>query len=149
MDHRGTPHLVHLTAALPDARLLRLPRARGQRVAGVSGAVWITEEGRTEDIILRAGESVTLQGSGTALVMALGSADIEVVPAPGPEDRAAVWLDAVEHFQDYERAARRLRAIAFRDAIARLGCELRALGRRIAGALGATVAPQRPCGGTA
>lgn len=145
MDHRGTPHLVHLSAALPDARLLRLPHARGQRIASLSGAVWITEEGRSEDIILRAGESVTLQSPGTALVMALGSADVEVVPAPAPEDAAAVWLDAVEHFEHYERTARRLRAAAFRDVFATLACELRGLGRRIAAALGANVAPQSPC----
>jgi hypothetical protein len=147
MDHRGTPNLVHLTAA--DARILRVPHARGQRIASLCGAVWITEEGRPEDIILRAGESVTLQGPGTALVMALGSADVEVIPAPALEDRSARWQDAVDHFEDYDRAARRLRAEAFRNVLVALACEVRGLGRRIAAAFGVSVAPQRPCGGTA
>ena len=69
MDIRGTPHLVHLTAALPGARLLRLPDGSGHRIVSLSGDVWITEQGRQEDIILRAGEAVTLQSPGTALIM--------------------------------------------------------------------------------
>jgi hypothetical protein len=149
MDIRGTPHLVHLTAALPDARILRLDNARGHRIISLSGDVWITEQDRPEDIILRAGDSVTLRTHGTALVMAFNSADIEVAPPPAPEDSTAAWIDAVENFEAYDRAARRLRAQAFRDTFVAVGHKLRRIGHRIAAALGVTAAPQRPCQGCA
>jgi Protein of unknown function (DUF2917) len=149
MDYRGTPHLVHLTKALPDGRLLRLPDARGHRIVSLSGDVWITEQGRTEDIILRAGEAVTLQAPGTALIMALGSADIEVIP-PAALDMRDARTDATLDFERYEQLARRLRAEAFRDAFETIGCTLRRIGRWIAAALGATAATATgPCHGTA
>ena len=81
--------------------------------------------------------------------MALGSADIEVVPPSAPEDLSAVWVDAVEHFDEYDQAARRLRAQAFLDLAAAIGCNVRRVGRRIVAALGGTVAPQNPCRGAA
>ncbi|MCG6877019.1 MAG: DUF2917 domain-containing protein [Betaproteobacteria bacterium] len=149
MDIRGTPHLVHLTAALPEARVLRVPDARGHRIVSLSGDVWITEQDRHEDIVLHAGQSVTLQAPGMALVMAFGSADIEVVPPPAPEDWTAVWTDAVENFEAYDQNARRLRAEAFRDAFVAVGRTIRRVGQRIAAALGATAAPQKPCHGCA
>ena len=145
MDIRGTPHLVHLSAALPETRLLRLPHARGHRIASLSGDLWVTEENHTRDIIVHAGGSVTLEGPGTALVMALGSADIEVVPPPAAEDPTAAWLDAVENFEHYERSARRLRAEAFRELAATIACKVRYAGRRFAAFLGAAAAPQNPC----
>jgi Protein of unknown function (DUF2917) len=149
MDHRGTPHLVHLSKALPDGRLVRLPGARGHRIVSLSGDVWITEEGSTEDIILRAGEAITLRAPGTALVMALGSADIEVIP-PVAWDMRDARTDAALDFERYEEVARRLRAEAFRDAFETIGCTLRRIGRRIAVALGATAATTiDPCRGTA
>jgi hypothetical protein len=149
MDNRGTPHLVHLTAALPGSRLLRLPDGSGHRIVSLSGDVWITEQGRPEDIILHAGESVTLQSSGTALIMAFGSADIEVVPPPAREDLTAIWSDAAENFEVYDHAARRLRAQAFADVIATIGCNVRHVGQRISAALRGTPVVQNPCHGAA
>ncbi len=149
MDIRGTPHLVHLTAALPGSRLLRLPDGRGHRIVSLSGDVWVTEQGQQQDIVLRAGETVTLQSPGTALIMAFGSADIEVVPPPAREDLSAAWTDAVEHFEEYEHSARRLRAQAFSDAISALGCSVRRMARRITAALGGTSVVHGPCHGAA
>lgn len=149
MDIRGTPHLIHLSAALPETRLLRLPHGRGHRITSLSGDIWVTEQDRPEDIILRPGESVTLQSPGTALVMAFASADIEVVPPPAVEDPTAAWLDAVENFEDYDRAARRLRAEAFRDLAATIACKARNAVHRIAVFLGAAATPRDPCGGMA
>ena len=149
MDIRGTPHLVHLSAALPETRLLRVPNARGHRIASLSGDVWVTEQDRPEDIILRAGESVTLRSPGTALVMAFGSADIEIVPPPAADDPTAAWLDAVENFEQYEQSARRLRAEAFREIAATIACKGRYAARRLAAFLGGAVAPRDPCRGTA
>jgi hypothetical protein len=138
MDDRGTPHLVHLTKALPNSRVLRLPEARGHRIVSLSGDVWITEQNRREDIILHAGDTVTLRAPGTALIMAFGSADIEVVPPAAREDVTEAWTGAAVNFERYEHVARRLRAEAFRDTFLAIGCALRRMGRRIAAALGAT-----------
>jgi len=149
MERYGTPHLVHLTAALPEARVLRLPDARGHRIVSLSGDVWITEQGHQEDIILRAGDAVMLRAAGMALVMAFDSADIEVVPPPAAEDPTAAWIDAAEHFEAYEQAARRLRAEAFRDAFVAVGRRIRSAGQRIAAALGAAGASRTPCTGSA
>jgi len=149
MDIRGTPHLVHLTAALPGSRVLRLQDGIGHQIASLSGDVWITEEGRQEDIVLRAGETVTLQSPGVALIMAFGSADIEVVPPPAREALTVAWTDAVEHFEEYERSARRLRAQAFADVIATIGCSVRRTARRITAALRGTSAVHSPCHGAA
>jgi len=149
MDIRGTPHLVHLSSALPETRLLRVPHAYGHRITSLSGDIWVTEQGRTEDIILRSGESVTLQSSGTALVMAFGSADIEVVPPPAREDLTAAWVDAAENFEQYDRAARRLRAEALREIAVAIACKVRYAARRITAFLGAAAAPADPCRGTA
>jgi Protein of unknown function (DUF2917) len=150
MDHRGTAHLVHLTDALPEGRLLRLPDARGHRIVTLSGDVWVTEQDRTEDIVLHAGDAVTLKAPGTALIMAFGSADIEVIPPPSGVEAIDAASDARVNFERYEQIARRLRAEAFRDAFVTLGCALRRLGSRIAAALGATpVTGSGPCRGTA
>lgn len=149
MDIHGTPNLHHLSASAPDARFLRLPRARGYRIVSLSGDVWITEQDRQDDIILRAGDAVTLESTGTAIVMALNSADIEVVPPPAPEDVSAAWIDAVEHFEEYDQAARRLRAQAFLDVAASIACNVRSLGRRIVAALGGRAVSPAPCRGAA
>jgi hypothetical protein len=150
MDHRGTPHLVHLTDALPDGRVLRLPGGRGHRIVSLSGDVWITEQDRREDIILHAGDAVTLSAPGTALIMAFGSADIEVVPPTAHEDMTEAWTDATVNFERYERVARRLRAEAFRDGLGAIGCAVRGMVGRIAAALGATrVTATGPCRGAA
>jgi Protein of unknown function (DUF2917) len=149
MDIRGTPHLVHLTVALPDARILRVPDARGHRIVSLSGDVWITEEGRQEDIILHAGDAVALQSPGTALVMAFDSADVEIVPPPAPADLTPAWVGAVDHVEQYERTARRLRAEAFGEMAKALGGAVRRIGQRIAAALGGKAARQDPCHGAA
>lgn len=138
MDRRGTPHLVHLTDAVPETRLLRLPNARGYRVVSLSGVLWVTEEHRTEDIILQPGDAVTLRSPGTALVTPLGSADIEIVPPPADSR----WTDRPMNVERYGEEARRLRAAAFRDALVAIGRALRRAARRVAlGARGAATDP--------
>lgn len=145
MDQRDTLNHIHLDETRPGGRFLRLADADGYRIVSMSGDLWITTHNSPEDIILRSGDAVTLESRGAALIMALGSADVEVVPPPAREDLSAVWVDAVEHFDEYDRAARRLRAEAFADVAGWIGCELRRLGRRITAALGATVGPVTPC----
>lgn len=69
---------IHLFSNRP----LRLNKARGLRIACVSGTIWITIAGQQEDIFLRPGEQHTLRNNGLALVEAIGSGSIRLHQAP-------------------------------------------------------------------
>lgn len=56
--------IVQLT---PD-ELFRLRGARGARLEALSGALWVTEEGRPQDGCLPAGAQYVVQGNGLVLV---------------------------------------------------------------------------------
>ena len=64
-----------------------LHEARGASVVCVSGALWLTQEGRDEDVILQPGESLRITRDGLTLVTAMRSSELRVVePArPGRE----------------------------------------------------------------
>lgn len=64
------------TIDLQRGRLLGLRRGAGKTVTAHAGAVWITEEGRLDDVVLGPGESFTLGGRGLALIEAIGDASI-------------------------------------------------------------------------
>jgi hypothetical protein len=68
------------TIDLRRGRLLRLPRSTGKTVTARTGAVWITEEGRLEDVVLAPGESYTLGRRGVALIEAFDDASISLEP---------------------------------------------------------------------
>ncbi|MCL4802266.1 MAG: DUF2917 domain-containing protein [Burkholderiales bacterium] len=125
MDYSVTPHLVHLSPAVPGRRTLRLPNAQGHRVAALSGEIWVTQERRRDDIVLRPGESVELEGRGLALVTAFEPADVEVIP---PAERPATIprLTGAD-VASYERRARRMRAEAINALVAAAWRRLRGL----------------------
>jgi hypothetical protein len=64
------------TIDLHRGRLLRLRRAAGKTVTAHAGSVWITEEGRLDDVLLGPGESFTLGRRGLTLIEAIGDASI-------------------------------------------------------------------------
>lgn len=66
------------TIDLQRGRLLRLPRSAGKTVTARTGAVWITEEGGLEDVVLAAGESYTLGRRGVAIIEAFDDASISL-----------------------------------------------------------------------
>jgi hypothetical protein len=66
------------TIDLRRGRVLRLPGGAGQTITARSGAVWITEEGRLDDVVLAAGESARLGRRGLALVEAFEDASISL-----------------------------------------------------------------------
>ena len=93
MDLRATPNLVHLNDTGSGRRMLHLEPALGHRVVALSGSVWITQAGSPEDYVLRAGESLTLDSPGMAVVTSFGPADVEVV---APTDaNAQPWPPAI------------------------------------------------------
>lgn len=65
-------------ALLAPGELLRLETAQGVEVSVESGLVWITEESRTEDIWLAAGQCARLQGRGLALVEAIAGTHVHI-----------------------------------------------------------------------
>lgn len=69
------------TIDLQRGRILRLHRGAGKTVTARTGAVWITEEGRLDDVVLRPGESFTLGRRGLALVEAFSDASVSVAAA--------------------------------------------------------------------
>jgi hypothetical protein len=130
MDYVAGPKLHHLDRALPERRVLKLMRGRGARVVCVAGDVWVTEDGRYDDVVLVAGESAVLERDGMAMITTFDSADVEIVPpaVAGTESFELPAIDA-ELVERYTRSARRMRAqamaTAFADAVEWLRVKLR------------------------
>ncbi|WP_291991063.1 DUF2917 domain-containing protein [Candidatus Accumulibacter sp. ACC007] len=66
---------------------IRLMSARGVRVICTAGRVWLTVEGEAGDILLAAGESHLVRGSGLALLEAIGKGRVRFEPAAKPWQR--------------------------------------------------------------
>jgi hypothetical protein len=134
MDNAAGPKLYHLDRSLPARRVLKLHAAQGARVVSLAGDVWITEDGRYDDVVLAAGESAVLERNGMAMITTFDSADVEIVPPAiaGAKresllpERPAIDFDLVAR---YTRSARRMRAqamaAAFADAVEWLRARLR------------------------
>jgi hypothetical protein len=135
MDLHANPNLVHLSSAGPGQRALHLPRASGYRLAVLSGEVWITQTGRIEDYVLRAGDALTLDSPGAAVVTSFGPADVEVIaPAapPAPATPAPLpWPPAIsaETIERAQRQAHELRSQAIDDLLTAGVARLRDLAR--------------------
>jgi hypothetical protein len=59
--------------------LLRIENARDMRLRVESGAVWITQERDTRDVMLESGESFQLDRDGTTLMSACGSEQFSLI----------------------------------------------------------------------
>ncbi len=127
MDLRATPNLVHLSDAGPGQRLLHLTPAAGYRLVAVSGEVWITQAGQIADYVLRAGEALTLDSPGTAIVTSFGPADIEVIAPPAAA--SLEWPPAVsaEVVEQAQRRAHQLRAQVVHEMFVAAAARIRGL----------------------
>lgn len=137
MDHLNGANLHHLDRHVPGARVLKLKHARGTRIVAVAGDIWITEDGRHDDVVLAAGESAALERDGMAMITTFDSADVEVVPPAGAATAMGETRPIDGELIDRQiRAAHRLRAqamaAAFADGVEWLRAKLRP-------------APQREC----
>jgi hypothetical protein len=56
--------------------LLPMHHASGTRIACLEGVLWITQEADRNDIVLEAGDTLTIENEGEALVQALQGARI-------------------------------------------------------------------------
>ncbi len=60
-------------------RTIALDNARGTTVVCVRGSMWITEQRRSDDLVLEPGERYVLSGNGKALITALGAGAIKLI----------------------------------------------------------------------
>ena len=92
----GTTQTI-TTSYLEDGQLLILDARSRSRVRVLGGAVWLTEEDDTDDMLLCAGARHAL-GHGRALVEARGRARVQVtVDEAGAMDRIASGLELAFH----------------------------------------------------
>lgn len=120
MNASKNPLVTHLDRAMTGYGILRIPRARGVRLTCLSGELWITEDRSSEDIILTAGNTRTLQSPGLALVTALENADVQLEPASTAYSRVGLLSPIVQHdFLNRARELRRQSAHEWFDAVAR------------------------------
>jgi hypothetical protein len=99
MENGMNIELANSTLTLARDGLVALRDAQGAHVACLTGALWITEDHEHGDIILEAGESVTLRRRGLTLVMALQPASLRlserrVAPVQRLATRLSRWLPA-------------------------------------------------------
>jgi hypothetical protein len=66
-----------------------LHQAAGARVVCLTGALWLTQQGLAEDVILQAGESLRVTSGGLTLVTALRGSEVRVIQ-PGMARSAIV-----------------------------------------------------------
>jgi len=90
---RGAAMEVSLSALslrLPQGATMRLEAARGAELRVRGGTLWLTEEGRPDDVFLGPGASWRLRADGRTVVEADSASDFELVGAGSPW-RIAPW----------------------------------------------------------
>ena len=65
-----TPRLTPVPRHLRSREVLNIRDGKGLTVRCMAGALWITQDGDTDDVVLRAGECFVLDRPGLALVSA-------------------------------------------------------------------------------
>jgi Protein of unknown function (DUF2917) len=65
-----TPRLNPIPRHLRAREVLNIRHGRGLAVRCLAGALWVTQDGDTDDVVLKAGECFVLDRDGLALVSA-------------------------------------------------------------------------------
>ena len=68
--------LEHTGVKLAQNDTINIIDGKGARIRARAGSVWITQEHDVRDVILRPGQSFTLDRNGTAVIEALSDAEI-------------------------------------------------------------------------
>lgn len=78
---------------LKPKQVVKVRNGKGHSVICHSGSVWVTQDGDSRDVILRAGESFTLDRNGPALVQAFEQGAISIArSALQPRNGVRSWL---------------------------------------------------------
>lgn len=81
-----------LVNGLRKGQLLALRGRRGARIESRRGAVWITQDGDPNDVVLDAGEAHVLDRDAPVLIQALDAACVSVHGANAPATaRSRLW----------------------------------------------------------
>jgi len=67
--------------SLPRDGVVHLEDAEGASVICLSGALWLTQEGREDDVILHPGESLRVANDGLTLITALRGGELRITEA--------------------------------------------------------------------
>jgi hypothetical protein len=70
------------TIDLGYEQMLLLESRQGARIKVIYGGVWLTEEGRPDDVFAASGDEVALKSRGLAVVEGLGYARVQVSEPP-------------------------------------------------------------------
>ena len=101
-----------LVNGLRKGQLMALRGRRGESIESRRGAVWVTQDGDLNDVVLDAGQTHVLERDATVLIQALDAACVSVQPSPVAGTSTAAL----------PRAWQRLRAaIGLRPALGALG----------------------------
>jgi hypothetical protein len=82
LDRRAVMALVDEgdAVSLSRDRMLSLRNAQDSRVHCFSGLLWVTEDKRVTDLVLKPGESFVIRHQGLVLVMALEDSRVSIKP---------------------------------------------------------------------
>ena len=61
---------------LKTGQIIAILETRGMRLSCASGSLWVTEEGRSQDVVLYQGQNFKLGGRGLVVVQALSDAHL-------------------------------------------------------------------------
>lgn len=81
---------------LPADRPIRLNRAQGIRLRCITGTIWITVAGQTEDIFLSPGESWQIAGNGLCLIESIADGRFRL-ELPHRMSWLKKWLGGIRH----------------------------------------------------
>ena len=73
--------------------LITLPRCRGDSVICTRGILWVTEDNRPHDIVLREGERYISKGAGPVIVNAFEASTFRVALSSAPDG----WITRIAH----------------------------------------------------
>jgi len=95
LEYRMHTDTHQLVVVLQRREVLAVQVGAGLRVSCLDGRLWITQQHRTDDIVLEAGGEVELSHAGQAVLQALGAARIALKasafargPGAGPSSRS-------------------------------------------------------------
>lgn len=77
-------NLTHGEIKLERRQLIKIRNGEGAVVIGRAGAVWITQEGDSRDVIVNPGDMFVIDRPGKTIVEATESSVVSIVSAPQP-----------------------------------------------------------------